>query len=254
MNKECFLLLLSIHIIADFYLQTQKIADTKNQKNRNLIKHILIYLLCGIIFLALVPSVQTTLAILLVVASHGLIDWAKKLVLAKIKVKKATQTTIDAIMFFADQVAHVIIIFIISCLFVAWGGEIRLARIISNACTNLNLNVGLFARWGISILLVCKPTNIILKTIIVKYSPKSDGKDIDTEKVKAGAFIGSIERLLVLIFFALAQYASVGLILTAKSIVRYSEFAADKDFADYYIIGTLTSLLSGIIVYYLILA
>lgn len=251
MDKNCFFLLLLIHIIADFYLQTKDIAEKKNHSSKSLIKHVLIYFGCGIFLAILVPASKTILAIALSTTSHGIIDWIKKLVLSKIQKEDALKKNIDTFVFLADQALHIFVIFMISCIFVTWGGEIKLVKIMATACRNLNLNIGLYAKWGLSALIVCKPINIALKKITGKYNPR---KDDNSTKIKAGGFIGSIERILILIFFILGQYTSVGLILTAKSIVRYNEIATDKDFADYYIIGTLTSLLSGILVYYLILA
>jgi len=62
----------------------------------------------------------------------------------------------------------------------------------------------------------------------------------------AGALIGLLERALVLTFVLLNQYTAIGLILTAKSIARYKELE-DRDFAEYYIIGTLSSMLCAIL-------
>ena len=58
---------------------------------------------------------------------------------------------------------------------------------------------------------------------------------------KAGGFIGLLERLLILLFLSINQYSAIGLVLTAKSIARYDEISKDKDFAEYYLLGTLLS-------------
>lgn len=63
----------------------------------------------------------------------------------------------------------------------------------------------------------------------------------------AGALIGFLERALVLTFVLLNQYTAIGLVLTAKSIARYKELE-DRGFAEYYIIGTLGSMLFAILV------
>ncbi len=62
----------------------------------------------------------------------------------------------------------------------------------------------------------------------------------------AGALIGLLERALVLTFVLLGQYTAIGLILTAKSIARYKELE-DRHFAEYYLIGTLSSMLFAIL-------
>jgi hypothetical protein len=248
-------MLLSIHIIGDFYLQSPKTAEEKNSSLKSLLKHIGIYICVGLISAALVFSKFTTIAIVIVVFSHAVIDYIKKVVVSNFKQTETSKTTYDTVIFVADQAAHIAVIFIVSCLFVAWGGEVKLLKFIINAANNLGIDIKQFARWIISFLIVCKPTNIALKAVIGKYNPKITGISENSSKTNAGAFIGSIERILILIFLAIGEYASVGLIFAAKSIIRFSEMSKgkDKDLADYYIIGTLASLLSAIIVFYVLL-
>ncbi len=65
-----------------------------------------------------------------------------------------------------------------------------------------------------------------------------------TESVRrlrnAGLYIGWLERFLVLSALVLQSPATVGLILTAKSIIRFPELK-DLRFAEYFLIGTLLS-------------
>jgi len=57
----------------------------------------------------------------------------------------------------------------------------------------------------------------------------------------AGLYIGWLERFLVVTALLLQSPATVGLILTAKSIARYPEFKSER-FAEYFLIGTLLSI------------
>ena len=52
---------------------------------------------------------------------------------------------------------------------------------------------------------------------------------------------GWLERFLVITALLLQSPATVGLILTAKSIARYPEFKSER-FAEYFLIGTLLSI------------
>ena len=61
----------------------------------------------------------------------------------------------------------------------------------------------------------------------------------------AGAAIGFLERFLILTFILLGEYISIGLILTAKSITRFEELK-DRKFSEYFLIGTLSSILFAI--------
>jgi hypothetical protein len=66
------------------------------------------------------------------------------------------------------------------------------------------------------------------------------------EMQNAGLYIGWLERFLVLTALVLHSPATVGLILTAKSIARYPEFKSVR-FAEYFLIGTLLSVSLGIV-------
>ena len=62
----------------------------------------------------------------------------------------------------------------------------------------------------------------------------------------AGLYIGWLERFLVVTALLLQSPATVGLILTAKSIARYPEFKSER-FAEYFLIGTLLSISMALI-------
>ncbi len=57
-----------------------------------------------------------------------------------------------------------------------------------------------------------------------------------------GEWIGVLERLIALTFVLTGSYAALGFALAAKSIARFKELE-DKQFAEYYILGTSVSLL-----------
>ncbi len=59
-------------------------------------------------------------------------------------------------------------------------------------------------------------------------------------KIQSGTYIGILERFLILTFVQCQSLPSVAFILTAKSIARFNELN-DKSFAEYYLMGTLTS-------------
>ena len=65
----------------------------------------------------------------------------------------------------------------------------------------------------------------------------------------AGALIGTLERWLILIFVCMQRYEAIGLLIAAKSIIRFSEKDTTK--TEYVLAGTLLSIfiavLSGII-------
>ncbi|MBD3219666.1 DUF3307 domain-containing protein [bacterium] len=62
-----------------------------------------------------------------------------------------------------------------------------------------------------------------------------------------GRTIGVLERLIVYLLVLAGQWAALGLVLAAKSIARFPELKNQR-FADYYLMGTLASMLTAIAV------
>ena len=65
-----------------------------------------------------------------------------------------------------------------------------------------------------------------------------------------GKIIGYLERMLILTFVMVNQYAGIGFLVAAKSIFRFSEIKEDNDRkeAEYIIIGTFSSFLYAIVI------
>src|SRR5581483_5828454 len=68
----------------------------------------------------------------------------------------------------------------------------------------------------------------------------SGSPPLDTTEYNRGRLIGILERLLLVMTVALAAYAALGFIIAAKGLIRIREFE-NRDFAEYFLIGTLTS-------------
>jgi hypothetical protein len=64
---------------------------------------------------------------------------------------------------------------------------------------------------------------------------------------RAGAIIGILERIFVLTLVLIGEFASIALIFTAKSIARFEDLKR-REFAEYYLIGTLASILLAMLV------
>jgi hypothetical protein len=62
------------------------------------------------------------------------------------------------------------------------------------------------------------------------------------DNLRTGRIIGVLERLLVFFLVVQGQWGAVGLVVAAKSIIRFKDLE-QRNFAEYYLIGTLTSLL-----------
>jgi len=72
-------------------------------------------------------------------------------------------------------------------------------------------------------------------------------ESISPEELGTGKIIGNLERFLILTLVLLEEYTAIAFVLTAKSVARFGELD-ERRFAEYYLIGTLTSTLVAIIV------
>jgi hypothetical protein len=77
---------------------------------------------------------------------------------------------------------------------------------------------------------------------VKSHSPEKSSEQLQN----AGLYIGWLERFLVITALLVQSPATVGLILTAKSIARYPEFKSER-FAEYFLIGTLLSISMAVI-------
>ena len=65
----------------------------------------------------------------------------------------------------------------------------------------------------------------------------------------AGAMIGILERLIMGLSLIFGQFTAIGLVFTAKSIARYNKISESQSFAEYYLIGSLFSMIAVLLVY-----
>lgn len=96
----------------------------------------------------------------------------------------------------------------------------------------------------ISVLICWKPANIFIKLTLIHYSVNMPEEKEDA-RFNAGALIGTVERWLILIFVYLGRYEALGLLIAAKSIIRFSESQTNK--TEYVLAGTLMSILIAVL-------
>ena len=133
-----------------------------------------------------------------------------------------------------------------------------------------------FWPWLTLILLIVRPVNISVDILFKRYAeaakrqeekvvqiPKvplpvgeepsfadqKESREAAQEVEGAGASVGTFERIFTVIFASLGQYAALGLLMAAKSMARYDRINKSPAFAEYYLIGTLYSILFAIVAY-----
>jgi hypothetical protein len=76
---------------------------------------------------------------------------------------------------------------------------------------------------------------------------RDDDRTSGAIDIARGRAIGSLERAIALTLVLLGEYGALGLIVAAKALARFKALE-DREFAEYFLIGTLASLLLALLV------
>ncbi|SMO57771.1 Protein of unknown function [Saccharicrinis carchari] len=226
MIPKLILLQVTAHLLADYLLQPQRWSNLKRQKVVTVhhIYHAMVVFACSFI---LSFDVQFWSAALAITILHFGTDVLKSYL--QIQAKRANKTINY---FFYDQLMHLLILTTISVLYLNFCPQ--------SYYLNIPYNVVLIV---FGFVLLSKPTNICMKNIFMVFkieTPIDDTEhEITNEKSlpNAGKLIGIMERYLVFSLILVSQYAAVGLIIAAKSILRYKSSYKNE----YILVGTLLS-------------
>ena len=228
MQNPILVLTLLAHVLADFQLQSQKMADLKSQRLNFLILHLGIVLLPLLLLGLVLPRYLLYFA--LVWLSHAFIDFLKNRLNSLI-----VQHHAQKFAFILDQILHSISIF--ALYFLLGQQQVSAPNWLSERYLMLQA-LFFFALTG-------KPVNILFKLFFSKYQAGDSGETI----AGAGAMIGILERLIMGFSLIFGQFTAIGLVFTAKSIARYNKISESQSFAEYYLIGSLFSMIAVLLVY-----
>jgi hypothetical protein len=82
--------------------------------------------------------------------------------------------------------------------------------------------------------------------------------DVDVEELNRGRLIGNLERIVLTMVVAAGSYAALAFLVAAKGLVRSEEFEKSRNFTEYFLIGSLSSVLvalcTGLALRYALLA
>ncbi|WP_226676718.1 DUF3307 domain-containing protein [Mesobacillus jeotgali] len=279
------MLLLSLiiaHLLADFYLQTDHMVQ---DKLKNLKKHILHHFLVNIALLTAGwllfyqgedPVTTVVWPVLFITSTHLIIDLVK----IKIVDQFTARENLNKLWFFVlDQLLHLFMLLIALQLFYQKSLVSNINRFIQllfeegrqldASSTVLVIVIILILGTTVSghivrILLGSLPGQLL--TFEGKYTFKNELKEpayqqtsngdrglseqysymiFNKHDMSRGKLIGYIERLLVILLTYYSSYPAIAFIVTAKSIARFKQMD-DRDWAEYFLLGTLTSMFIGI--------
>lgn len=230
------------HVIADFALQTRFMVQAKHRP-AVFAAHVAIVGLTSVIALG-AATLATLFACALLALAHGAID-AIKAGLSR-RVLAATPETGALWLFCVDQAAHLITI----AVFVAvlpWAYNAGSWPLVFDADTAMRLCVGMALAAGIIVAVRVGDLLLILLLDAVRgRAPASEPTAMVRDAtdrartLRAGAWIGRLERGLVFLLVMAGQFSAIGFVIAAKSILRF-EYARDPEQGEQVIVGTLAS-------------
>lgn len=218
LNVSLFVRLLLSHVLADFVFQNQTMVIDRFE-NKWHSKWLYIHgILAGILAYVLSGAYGFIWLFLAYTISHIVIDGFKS-------TRKDNLTW-----FILDQLAHLLTIIVV------WAVISGPGNIVSGiSFVQLN-NTGTWLLL-LAYVIVIWPSGILIGKFTEPWHHDKDGEEGEG-LFNAGMWIGRLERFLLLTFVLLEQYQAIGLLVTAKSIFR---FTTDRKVSEYILIGTLLS-------------
>ena len=225
-------ILISVHLLADFLFQTSAYSEKKRKKLKPLLLHCFIYFIVfEIVLLPILQFKKVFLLGMIISVLHFFINFTKN------KLEKSfPQRRLQIWIFSINQLIHFALLIGMNYIFN-----------LENSVSNLYLKLEGYENFKIIVLytsvfsIIFEPASLFIRKLFTSISPKIYPK-ANLEELKAGNIIGKLERIIIAILLLNNQFGLIGFVLTAKSIARFKQME-DKDFAEKYLIGTLTSFL-----------
>jgi len=243
MNIVILIQLFLAHILTDFVFQPDKWVEKKNNSGIIGIHFWIHSFLAGFLTYLLLQQWHRFFIPLFIMIFHGLIDYGKILLVRKYGEENKRKY------FITDQTLHLI------TLLIAWlyliDGFDKIIPFLQYLGTDKTIIAVITA-----IVFLIWPAGIAIGKFTEPFRQQINTSD---SLEKAGLYIGVFERLLVFIFILYSQYAAIGFLIAAKSILRISdkypgnpERNDSRKKTEYILIGTLISftiaILTGILI------
>lgn len=241
------------HVIADFVVQTDNVAKSKRQLEwQGFLKHGLVIFLSTFIVIHFYGIITAFKFSFLTALLHIAFDYLKELLL-----NKSEKGWLPVISLLIDQVFHIYIIVLLGSKFtvnldsniinfysillptvpIAFPVKEQLQNLFQLDKCIFTTIMYIYTTFGGAVLI-----RMVLDYVIPKNTYASAGGEfiIVNPANQTGRYIGILERAIILTLVLYGSLPAVAFVLTAKSIARFNELN-NKDFAEYYLIGTLGS-------------
>jgi hypothetical protein len=238
---EAFLILYLAHLAADFLLQTdamvraKKHAPAKAFAQHGAIHYVTILAVTAVAQPNWLAQARFQAAAVTLVVAHLAIDWCKERLVAK-------KFGDNVLVFLADQAVHLITV-AAAALFLTHTRALLAIDWLREQLPNRERVLGV----AVIYMAVVFAGGYLIRFLTKPLTQHLRMTDENGSSLRnAGMYIGWLERGLVLTALLLRSPATVGLVLAAKSIARFPELGKSERFAEYFLIGTLLSLLAAI--------
>ncbi|WP_159101141.1 DUF3307 domain-containing protein [Listeria grandensis] len=251
------------------YKRTKWLASKKErfsyhklqQLGWHIFAHFYLYLLAIIVYFCWFDSKISFWALLLMILGltivHFIID------LAKAPIEKLFRDTkmVHLFTYISDQILHITTIYI--AVWLVFNEQITLIPAQLNnypkfcALASLAIIIVYLIGYLIPYVLEVLMPGFNLEKKSISFT-KQSGKIILTKnqeipivsnkELKAGRYIGGLERLLLLIFMVLQIYSAIPIIIALKTLARFKELENNRTFAEYYLIGNFLSMIFGVLI------
>jgi len=230
-------ILLAGHVFGDFLFQTEWIAREKAKRWGPLLLHGAVMLAVHAVVLAPFLTVRLALGLVCLAVAHVALD------ALRIRAFGVWGGSLGA--FFLDQALHVLTALVLWQVLASPSGFDTIRWIPSNEWA------AWYARWlGVAAgyVFVAGGGSRIVRGVLERFTGAVPDDPSNGSQHSMGRVIGYLERFMALTLVLFDQWAALGLIIAAKSIARFPEFTSGehKDFAEYYLLGTLTSMLVAV--------
>lgn len=236
MELSVFVLLLAGHLLADFVLQSDALVERKldlRQRGDALQRHYWQVCLAHALWLLPLHPMIAILVAPFLAAAHFVIDgW---------KLRRQDKQGASLTLFLQDQGLHLLSLL----LFTAF-----LSQMSPDALIQGWWGIETWGPWAVlasGLLLNGRFAGYLVGEFLARYRPQVEGEEpLSDDLLRAGRVIGVLERALLFIFLMQGAWSAAGLVVTAKSIVRFHDMER-RSFAEYYLLGTLASFLFAVV-------
>lgn len=235
-------LVLTGHVIADCYLQTNRVARGKGESGTLLASHCGYYALCMALFVSLTLPLDSIVPVWLALSlSHALIDFGKA------RLEKRAGSSL--VVFVIDQTLHILLCAAVVAAFCGGSPAIGVVGVLAGVMSPPSAATALAT--GLVLLIIWRPgaifVRLLLESVRIEGADAMHDGESTVEELRAGRWIGMLERTIISVLALCGQFGAIAFVLTAKSIARF-KMLDDKEFAECYLVGTLASTALAILV------